>query len=93
MTYSDQVWLKEYPASVPHTVDVSAYSSVADVVEKSCEQFRKLPPEEQARIRQRFHELREQRRAPDAEDRKLLGCEPNEPCKPPKPPKGERPPR
>ncbi|MDO9453545.1 MAG: AMP-binding protein [Stagnimonas sp.] len=43
MSYSDQVWLKQYPAGVAHTVDVSAYSSVADVVEKSCEQFRKLP--------------------------------------------------
>ena len=43
VSYSDKVWLKEYPAGVPHTVDVSAYASVADVVEKSCEKFRRLP--------------------------------------------------
>jgi len=41
--YSDQVWLKEYPAGVPHTVDVSQYSSVADVVDQACERFRKQP--------------------------------------------------
>ena len=43
VSYSDQVWLQQYPAGVPHHVNVSAYQSVADVVEKSCEKFRKLP--------------------------------------------------
>ncbi len=43
VSYADQVWLKEYPAGVPKTVDIAAYSSVADVVDKACEKFRKLP--------------------------------------------------
>lgn len=43
MNEAANVWLKEYPAGVPSTVDTTIYSSVADVVEKSCEQFRRLP--------------------------------------------------
>lgn len=42
VSYSDKVWLKEYPAGVPQTVDVTAYASVADVVEQACGKFRKL---------------------------------------------------
>jgi long-chain acyl-CoA synthetase len=38
-----KVWLKEYPAGVPSTVDTTVYASVADLIDKSCEQFRRLP--------------------------------------------------
>ena len=43
ISYSDKVWLKHYPAEVPHEVDLSAYSSVTDVIDQSCERYRKLP--------------------------------------------------
>lgn len=40
--YADKVWLNEYAPGVPTTIDVHVYSSVADIVEKSCEKFRNL---------------------------------------------------
>ncbi|MDP3858643.1 MAG: AMP-binding protein, partial [Stagnimonas sp.] len=39
---ADRVWLKEYGVGVPAEIDPSAFSSVADLVEKSCEKFRLL---------------------------------------------------
>lgn len=36
------VWLQEYPEGVPATVDLSQYSSVVDVLEKSIERYRNL---------------------------------------------------
>jgi long-chain acyl-CoA synthetase len=38
-----RVWLKEYQPGVPPDIDPSVYSSVADVLEKSCERFSALP--------------------------------------------------
>lgn len=43
MNDAAKVWLKEYPAGVPSTVDTTVYASVADLIDKSCEQFRRLP--------------------------------------------------
>jgi long-chain acyl-CoA synthetase len=39
----DKVWLKHYPATVPHEIDVEAYSSIRDILEKSCAKFRDRP--------------------------------------------------
>jgi long-chain acyl-CoA synthetase len=41
-SYTDKVWLNEYPANIPHEIDVSAFQSVADIIDKSCERFRNL---------------------------------------------------
>lgn len=38
-----KIWLDAYPAGVPAEVDVHAYSSVTDVLEKSIERFRDRP--------------------------------------------------
>ncbi len=40
---ADKVWLNSYPAGVPGEVDVRAFSSVRDILEKSCERFRGRP--------------------------------------------------
>ena len=40
--YAEKIWLKEYPAGVPAEIDVNEYASLADVLEKSIEQFRNL---------------------------------------------------
>ncbi len=39
----EKIWLKSYPAGVPAEVDVAAYSSLKDIIEKSCERYRHLP--------------------------------------------------
>jgi len=40
---AEKVWLKEYDPGVPAEIDLSVFSSVADVLERSCEKFRALP--------------------------------------------------
>ncbi len=37
---TDRVWLKEYPRGVPAEVDTSVYSSIVDLLEKSCNHYR-----------------------------------------------------
>ncbi|MFA5940733.1 MAG: AMP-binding protein [Sinimarinibacterium sp.] len=37
----NQVWYQQYPAGVPREIDVDAYASVAELLEKSCEQYRR----------------------------------------------------
>ena len=39
----EKIWLKEYPEGVPSDVDIHAYSSLKEILEKSCERFRDLP--------------------------------------------------
>jgi long-chain acyl-CoA synthetase len=39
----EKIWLKSYPPGVPAEIDVNEFSSVADIAEKSCERFRRLP--------------------------------------------------
>lgn len=40
---SEKPWLKEYAEGVPTEVDVNEYSSVVDILERSCERFRNQP--------------------------------------------------
>ena len=40
---TDRVWLKEYQPGVPHDIDLSAYASVAEVLEQSCARFGEKP--------------------------------------------------
>ena len=39
----DRIWLKQYPAGVPHDVDTSAYASLADMFAQSCARYRDRP--------------------------------------------------
>ena len=39
----EPIWLKHYPQAVPAEVDVFRYASLKDMLEQSCEHFRKLP--------------------------------------------------
>jgi len=39
----EKVWLKHYPPNVPQEIDVGAYSSIRDILEKSCAKFRDRP--------------------------------------------------
>ena len=35
----EKIWLKEYPSGVPHEIDVHEFSSLKDIIEKSCAKF------------------------------------------------------
>ncbi len=39
----DRIWLKHYPPGVPADVDYTAYSSLKEILEKSCAQFADRP--------------------------------------------------
>jgi len=39
----DRIWLKHYPAGIPHEVDTLAYTSLADVFAQSCARYRDRP--------------------------------------------------
>ena len=35
----EKIWLKEYPSGVPHDIDINEFSSLKDIIEKSCAKF------------------------------------------------------
>jgi long-chain acyl-CoA synthetase len=39
----ERIWVRQYPQGVPAQVDLSAFASVAELIERSCERFRALP--------------------------------------------------
>jgi long-chain acyl-CoA synthetase len=39
----EKVWLKEYPEGVPAEIDLGEFSSLKDILEKSCQRFKDLP--------------------------------------------------
>ena len=39
----DKPWLKSYPAGMPAEIDLKAFSSVRDILEKSCQRFADKP--------------------------------------------------
>ncbi|HPF57516.1 MAG TPA: AMP-binding protein [Candidatus Competibacteraceae bacterium] len=39
----ERIWLKEYPPEVPADIDLTEFSSLKDILEKSCQRFAGLP--------------------------------------------------
>ena len=39
----EKIWLEQYPQGVPPEIDMSEFSSLKDILEKSCERFRDKP--------------------------------------------------
>jgi long-chain acyl-CoA synthetase len=39
----EKIWLKSYPEGIPADVDLTQYSSLKDILEKSCERYKALP--------------------------------------------------
>ena len=39
----EKIWLREYPPGVPAEVDLNEFSSLKDILEKSCQRFSDLP--------------------------------------------------
>ena len=39
----ERIWLKKYPKGVPHDIDLQEFSSIKDILEKSCDRFSNHP--------------------------------------------------
>ncbi len=55
--YAEKIWLKNYPGEVPAEISKPEYSSVADIVDKSCEKFRSLQAFECMGVQMSYDEL------------------------------------
>jgi len=42
-TVASRIWLQQYPEGIPPEVDVTAYASLKEILEKSCARFADLP--------------------------------------------------
>ncbi len=53
----EYVWYQQYPASVPRTIDVDAYASVAELLDQSCDQYRNAVAYECMGVRLSYDDL------------------------------------
>ena len=53
----EKIWLKEYPKGIPAEVDIHQYSSLRDILEKSCARFRELPAYDNMSVSMSYGEL------------------------------------
>ena len=53
----EKIWLKEYPAGVPAEVDLNEFSSIKDILEKSCERFAELPAYSNMGVTLRYRDI------------------------------------
>ena len=53
----EKIWLKEYPAGVPAEVDLNEFSSIKDILEKSCERFADLPAYSNMGVTLRYRDI------------------------------------
>ncbi len=56
------IWLKEYPEGIPAEVDIHEYSSLRDILEKTCVKFAKLPAYGNMSVSMSYGELDRQSR-------------------------------
>ena len=55
----DKIWLKEYPQGIPAEVDIHEYSSLRDILEKSCRAFGDLPAYSNMSVSMSYRQLDE----------------------------------
>jgi long-chain acyl-CoA synthetase len=53
----EKIWLKEYPAGVPAEIDLNEFSSLKDILEKSCERFAELPAYSNMGVTLRYRDI------------------------------------
>jgi long-chain acyl-CoA synthetase len=53
----EKIWLKEYPAGVPAEVDLNEFSSLKDILEKSCQRFADLPAYSNMGVTLRYRDI------------------------------------
>jgi long-chain acyl-CoA synthetase len=69
----DKIWLKSYPEGVPHTVDMDEFSSIKDILERSCARYRDLTAYSNMGARLSYGEVDQQSRYFGAFLQKRLG--------------------
>ncbi|MFZ4791365.1 MAG: long-chain-fatty-acid--CoA ligase [Candidatus Competibacteraceae bacterium] len=53
----EKIWLKEYPAGIPAEVDLNEFSSLKDILEKSCQRFAELPAYSNMGVTLRYRDI------------------------------------
>lgn len=53
----EKIWLKEYPAGVPAEIDLNEFSSLRDILEKSCRRFADLPAYSNRGVTLRYRDI------------------------------------
>ena len=53
----EKIWLKEYPAGVPAEIDLNEFTSLKDILEKSCERFADLPAYSNMGVTLRYRDI------------------------------------
>lgn len=69
----ERIWLQQYPEGIPADVDVRAFSSLKEILEKSCARFGDLPAYGNMGVSITYRELEEKSRAFAAYLQKTLG--------------------
>ena len=53
----EKIWLKEYPPGVPAEIDLSEFTSVKDILEKSCQRFADSPAYSNMGVTLRYRDI------------------------------------
>ena len=53
----EKIWLREYPPGVPAEVDLNEFSSLKDILEKSCQRFTDLPAYSNMGVTLRYRDI------------------------------------
>ena len=53
----EKIWLREYPPAVPAEVDLNEFSSLKDILEKSCQRFADLPAYSNMGVTLRYQDI------------------------------------
>ena len=69
----EKIWLREYPPGVPAEVDLNEFSSLKDILEKSCQQFADLPAYSNMGVTLRYRDIERLSRAFGAWLQQTLG--------------------
>ncbi len=70
---ANRIWLPQYPEGIPPDVDVTAYASLKEIFEKSCERFAGLPAYGNMGVSITYRELDQASRAFGAYLQKVAG--------------------
>ena len=54
---ADRIWLEQYPKGVPADIDLSAFTSIVDLIEQSCARYRDRPAFENLGVTLSYGEL------------------------------------
>ena len=53
----EKIWLREYPPGVPADIDLNEFTSIKDILEKSCLHFADLPAYSNMGVSLRYRDM------------------------------------